>query len=140
MRPSLERSAALAKVSAKLPVPVVQEERKVVVDEAKPSPPVPVVTPISPDEALRRREIADIMLSIQSASNDSIHSRIESLRAFLESKLGDSLLVEVYRAVDAIKESEASDSTVVTQLKDSMGSLWIYLPLVLQLINCEQAA
>lgn len=70
------------------------------------------------------------------SSRDSIYSRMEALRMYLEKELGTRLLTAVYRYVTnvSLEEHERIKRTVTAMLgEDNMT----YFPVLLQLVACE---
>ena len=60
--------------------------------------------------------------------------RLEALRVYLETVLGEELFVEVYIQV---VEEKAEDEE--SELKKKMGEKLKYVPLIYQLIVCEDS-
>ncbi|KAG2382327.1 hypothetical protein C9374_005529 [Naegleria lovaniensis] len=66
--------------------------------------------------------------------NDSLHFRIESLRKFLEEALGDDVLIRVYKL---LRRDDVAEGIIECQIQELLGIKHSYLPLVHQLIFCE---
>eukprot|EP00899_Mesostigma_viride_P027352 jgi/Mesvir1/7801/Mv11743-RA.1 len=71
--------------------------------------------------------------------SDSLGSRIEALRVFLEEKLGLDLFLEVYNRLEGVQEDD-EDEDVAADLVAQLGPTKVgYLSLVHQLIICEES-
>jgi serine/threonine protein kinase len=101
-----------------------------------PSPPKMVMPT---EEQIRQQEVANKMAELHDSNGSPLHARIESLRNFLEDRLGVELLVECHAAIEELKAARQNDEAAIEALRATMGPFWLYLPLVMQLVNCEAA-
>ena len=68
---------------------------------------------------------------------DSRASRIESLRVFLENKIGATLFIHAYRLMESVSEDD-DEQQLEQQLLGIVGAAKAeFLPLICQLIFCE---
>lgn len=71
------------------------------------------------------------------SDTDPLMHRIETLRMFLEEKMGDDALLACYRAMN---NSSATDDNAIQILTDALPpNVQRFVPLVMQLIVCEDA-
>jgi hypothetical protein len=93
----------------------------------------------SSEELSKMKEAANMMIAVNSGP-DSVHERMESLRMLLEDRLGEQLFCSAHRAIDGLQRGEEADDEVTLEaVKISLGPQWMYFPLIIQLVNCENS-
>lgn len=97
-------------------------------------------------ELSKMKEAANMMISVTAttitANGPSVHERMESLRLFLEQKLGLELFLQTHRAIVDVQYSTdvaVDDEACMQAIKTRMGAEWMFFPLVIQLVNCESS-
>lgn len=66
--------------------------------------------------------------------NDSLNFRIEALRKYLEESLGDDILLRVYKL---LRREDLNEGIIDSQVSLVIGQKQGYIPLIHQLIFCE---
>jgi len=69
------------------------------------------------------------------SERDSMAYRLEALRVYLETVLGEDLFIEAYQHV----MEETADDEESVDLKGKMGDKLKFVPLIYQLIVCEDS-
>ncbi|KAF0981064.1 hypothetical protein FDP41_012852 [Naegleria fowleri] len=90
----------------------------------------------TPGDALPQKfKLMGKTLQLENAKeNDSLNFRIEALRKYLEEALGDDALIRVYKL---LRRDDVAEGLIEKEIQELLGSKQSYLPLVHQLIFCE---
>lgn len=71
---------------------------------------------------------------------DSIGSYIQAMRLYLEQSLGTEMFIAVYRYLSVDVEEDEHTTDVTSKLFEIMNEEYVvYVPLILQLIQCESS-